>query len=178
MNNFNPELYTISIRLELIDGDSLYVARISELPDVIEYSDSFEHARELALDTILTSKEIFDDMGLDFPNPQSFNEDINASGRLTVRLPKAVHKDVILLSNYEETSVNSLILSMISECIGNKKNKLSTMIDKLGVMQKEMNEPCINVELKGEAMINTVIQMAGAIGNPNNTTDVKVKFVG
>ncbi|ENE5196837.1 toxin-antitoxin system HicB family antitoxin [Vibrio parahaemolyticus] len=113
MKNFDPEFYSISVRKEEMDGELLYVARIKELPDVMEFADSFEEARELALDTIQTSYEMCLEQNIPFPKPVIENE-IQASGRITLRLPKSLHAKLIVLAEEEEVSLNQYLVSALS----------------------------------------------------------------
>ncbi len=109
----DAEEYTISVRVELIDGERVYVARVDELPDVEEYADSYEFARELALDTIQTTQAYFSENGMRFPEPKNFvNQDV--SGRVTLRLPKSVHANCIVNAEKEGVSLNSYILTCIT----------------------------------------------------------------
>ena len=54
-----PFGYTISIRRSLIDGRPGFEAKIAELPDVVEYSDTRQEVYDLAIDTIETTAKIF-----------------------------------------------------------------------------------------------------------------------
>lgn len=63
--------YTISVKIESIDGEKIYVARVDELPDVEEYADTRDMALTLALDTIRTTQKFFNEKGMSFPpSPQ------------------------------------------------------------------------------------------------------------
>ncbi|EMH4919835.1 toxin-antitoxin system HicB family antitoxin [Serratia marcescens] len=109
----DAEEYTISIRLESIEGERMYVARVEELPDVEEYADTYEFARELILDTIKTTQNIFERKGLTFPEPKIFSL-ADVSGRVTLRLPKSVHAKCISDSEHEGVSLNTYILTCIT----------------------------------------------------------------
>ncbi|HCA3585733.1 TPA: hypothetical protein ACWV6C_004115 [Salmonella enterica subsp. enterica serovar Muenchen] len=63
--------YTISVKIESIDGEKIYVARVDELPDVEEYADTRDMALTLALDTIRTTQKFFNEKDMSFPpSPQ------------------------------------------------------------------------------------------------------------
>ena len=109
----NAEEYTISVRRENIEGENLYVARVEELPDVEEYADTFEMARQLALETVTTTQEIFANQGREFPAPKSFNAP-TASGRVTLRLPKSVHANCLKNAENEGVSLNTYLLTCIT----------------------------------------------------------------
>ncbi|EKK3319508.1 hypothetical protein PMI54_004857 [Salmonella enterica] len=62
--------YTISVKIENIDGENIYVARVDELPDVEEYADTRDMALTLVLDTIRTTQKFFNEKGMSFPSPK------------------------------------------------------------------------------------------------------------
>jgi predicted HicB family RNase H-like nuclease len=110
----DAELYTISVRKENIDGDVLYVARVVEFPDVEEYGDTFAEARELAVDTIETAYELCMEKNIPFPEPADFASQPQASGRVTLRMPKSLHANLIKVAECEEISLNQYIVSSLS----------------------------------------------------------------
>lgn len=112
----NPEEYTVSVRMESVDGERLYVARIQELPDVEEYADTPEFARELALDTIATMYEICQEKGLAFPSP-NVAQAPEASGRVTLRLAKSIHAAAIQRAQVEGISLNQYMSNAISSAL-------------------------------------------------------------
>ncbi|MDM5083756.1 toxin-antitoxin system HicB family antitoxin [Aeromonas caviae] len=115
----NPEEYTVSVRMESVDGEKMYVARIQELPDVEEYADTAEFARELALDTIATMYDICQEKGLEFPSP-SLKHIPEASGRITLRLARSLHAAAIQRAQQEGVSLNQLISNSISSTLSQK----------------------------------------------------------
>jgi predicted HicB family RNase H-like nuclease len=112
MEMINPEEYTISIRRGHFEGEDCFEARVQELPDVAEYADSYEEAYQLALDTIQTTADVFAEQGKRMPAPIMPTEDY--SGRVTLRLPKSLHRALALKSEYEGVSLNHLLVSVLS----------------------------------------------------------------
>lgn len=110
----DPELYTISVRKESVEGEEFYVARITEFPDVEEYGDTFSEARELALETIRTSYELCSEENIAFPDPIDLRKLSNASGRVTLRMPKSLHAKLTSEAMKEEVSLNQYIVSSLS----------------------------------------------------------------
>ncbi|HBQ6716698.1 TPA: toxin-antitoxin system HicB family antitoxin [Klebsiella quasipneumoniae subsp. similipneumoniae] len=132
----DAEEYTISVRVEIIDGERLYVARVDELPDIEEYADTFEFARELALDTIQASQAFFHSNGMAFPEPKAFISP-DVSGRVTLRLPKTVHANCISRANEEGVSLNTYILTCIASYRGEirRPEQASQVIDRSVMVQ-------------------------------------------
>ncbi|MFX4313131.1 type II toxin-antitoxin system HicB family antitoxin [Enterobacter sp. 63] len=110
---FNAEEYTISVRKERMDGDVYWVARVEELPDIMEFGDTREDAYNLAIDTLTVGQEMCLTEGTTFPAPKIFQEP-HVSGRVTLRLPKSVHANCILRAEEEGVSLNSYILTCIT----------------------------------------------------------------
>ncbi len=104
--------YSISIRFGSFDGEDCFEARVRELPDVVEYADSYTDAYELALDTIATTAKMYSEKGLSMPPAQGPLEDF--SGRVTLRLPKSLHRGLALTAEAEDISLNQLLVSVLS----------------------------------------------------------------
>lgn len=115
MNIFDAERYTISVRKEIVEGDELYVARVAELQDVEEYADSHAEAYALAIDTIETAYELCLEKGIAFPEPAVFDASlVQASGRVTLRMPRTLHSQLTKIATDEGVSLNQYIVSAIS----------------------------------------------------------------
>lgn len=114
---FDPEAYTITIRKEEVDGDTLYVGRVAEFPNISAFEDTFETARTLVVDAIQTLKKIADETHLEFPFPYPAPAD-EFSGRVTLRLPKSLHAKVSRIAAQEDVSVNQYLVTAISTYVG------------------------------------------------------------
>lgn len=114
----DPEMYTISVRKESVEGDILYVARVHELPDVEEYGVSYDEALLLVKDTIVTAYELCIQQGINFPEPMPINAAQNASGRITLRMPKTLHSNLIKQSELEDVSLNQYIVTTLAAKYG------------------------------------------------------------
>jgi len=110
---FEPHQYTITIRQAEFDGETLYEAKVKELPDIAEYSESHEDAYALALDAIATTAEAFAEQGRDMPKPFTPEEDY--SGRVTLRLPKTLHRRLAEKADEEAVSLNQYMVSVLAQ---------------------------------------------------------------
>lgn len=106
MTDFDPTRYTISVRKENTEEGDMFVGRVTELPDVAVYETTFKRAYDQVVDVIAVAKEMFDDDGNDFPNPHE-NIDREYSGRLPVRVPKALHQTLVMQAEQQGVSLNS-----------------------------------------------------------------------
>ena len=114
----DAELYTVSVRKESIEGETFYVARVAEFPDVEEYGDTFSEARELALETIVTSYELCSEQNIAFPTPIDIETLTNVSGRVTLRMPKSLHAKLVSEALKEDISLNQYLVSSLSMTYG------------------------------------------------------------
>lgn len=114
---FDAETYTISIRKEEDDGESFYVGRVAEFPNISAYEDTFEAARMLVIDSIQTLKKIADEAHEEFPLPY-LAPSVEYSGRVTLRLPKTLHAKISRLSAQEGVSVNQLLVTAVASYAG------------------------------------------------------------
>jgi len=107
----DPHAYNISIRRGLFDGEALFEARVRELPDVSEYGETFEEAYDLAVDTIETTAKLLTEKGRVMPPPQKPADDF--SGRITLRLPKSLHRSLVEFAESEGVSLNQHLVSVL-----------------------------------------------------------------
>lgn len=105
--------YNIVIRHGIFEGESCYEAKVFEFIDLVEYADSHNEAYELMIDAIKTTQDIFNEKGKKLPVPSNILGD-DYSGRVTLRMPKTLHKEMSITAKREETSLNQYLLSIIS----------------------------------------------------------------
>lgn len=99
--------YNITVRQAKFDGEVLFEARVAELPDVVEYSETHSEAYDLALDTIATTAKTFKKKGKAMPTPIEPID--HFSGRVTLRIPRSLHKVLSEKAEREGVSLNHLI---------------------------------------------------------------------
>lgn len=126
--------YSITIQKVVVDGERLFQATIRELPDVVEYGETHVEAYELAVDTIETTAQIFAEKGKQMPSPCRANEAF--SGRVTLRLPKSLHKKVAETADLEGVSLNQHIVSILSHYSGYMAatNSLAEQFNSVGIV--------------------------------------------
>ncbi|MES1941414.1 hypothetical protein T5B8_14310 [Salinisphaera sp. T5B8] len=109
---FDAALYTINVRKGEFDGEICFEATVRELPDVAEYGDSYDEAYELALDTINTTYEALSEHGRRMPEPDASRQSF--SGRVTLRLPKKLHRMIYIEAESEGVSLNQQIVNILT----------------------------------------------------------------
>lgn len=70
----DPYEYSIIIKKVVIDGKRLFGATVQELPDVIEYGNTYQETYELAIDTITTAAQMCAEANIPFPEPIKHKE--------------------------------------------------------------------------------------------------------
>lgn len=112
----NPHAYNITVRQVEIDGALLFEARVRELPDVVDYGDNWEEAYGLAVDTIETTAQVMAEQGRRLPEPASVEEDY--SGRVTLRVPKSLHRRLADQAEHEGVSLNHYMVTLLAHGCG------------------------------------------------------------
>ena len=113
----NPYAYNITVRACEFEGEPLFEARVKELPDVREFAGSAQEAYALAIDTIETAAAMFAETGRPFPLPVRPQDQY--SGRVTLRLPKSLHRALANAAEEEGVSLNQhLVTALVSHARG------------------------------------------------------------
>jgi len=103
-------------RVVIPDEESgTYTAQILEFPGCITEGETPQEAYERLEDVALSWIEAALDMGQDIPLPWS---NYNYGGKIALRLPKSLHKQVSLAAERDGTSLNQFIVMAISEKVG------------------------------------------------------------
>lgn len=110
--NIDPYAYNITVRRAEVQGEVCFEARVKELPDLIEYADTAEEAYALAVDGIETTAEIMAEKGRAMPAAAIPAEDF--SGRVTLRLPRSLHRALAEASDDEGVSLNQHLVNILS----------------------------------------------------------------
>jgi predicted RNase H-like HicB family nuclease len=108
----DPHTYNVTIRKGHFEGETCFEARVRELPDLAEYGDSYEEAYELAVDAIYTTAQVLEEKGALMPAPQDIPDDF--SGRVTLRLPKTLHRGLSVAAECEGISLNQYLVNILS----------------------------------------------------------------
>ena len=109
----NPYAYNITVRECEFEGEPLFEARVKELPDIREFAESAQEAYALAIDTIETAAVMFGESGRPFPLPAQPHDQY--SGRVTLRLPKSLHRALANAAEEDGVSLNQhLVTALVS----------------------------------------------------------------
>lgn len=107
VKNYPVEIYTESSR-----GVKLFVATFKDFKEITGVADNPEDALNEAYEALSAYFEICKEDGITIPEPND-NELDNYSGRLTIRMPKMLHRDLIDFSNLDRSSLNYIVCDAI-----------------------------------------------------------------
>ena len=110
--NIDPLEYNIVTRKVVVDGQPLFEARVKEFPDVREYAEDLTVAYELVVDTIQATAEAFEQLNRALPVPMVPQDEF--SGRITLRLPKSLHRLLSLIAEEEAISLNQFLVNVLA----------------------------------------------------------------
>lgn len=126
----DAERYSIIVKIVDVDGESLYRATAVELPDLAEFAETREEVTDLILEAIEGLKSEAKAEGRAFPEPLSESE-LEYSGRVTLRLPRTVHRFVAEQADIEGVSLNAYIISALSVSLSEKTRAAKPLAPKV-----------------------------------------------
>lgn len=74
--------------------------------------------------------EIAGEDGKEVPMPQYYRDMDEFSGKLSIRLPKTLHKQLSLRAKMEECSINQLVATYISMGVGDAYGRVASLVEK------------------------------------------------
>jgi antitoxin HicB len=99
--------YTVEVK-KTEDG---YFAKVLELPGCMTWADTFEELGPMIDDAMATWIEGSLEEGLPIPEPRE-TEDF--SGRVNLRMPKSLHRDLARLAEAEGVSLNQVMVTALA----------------------------------------------------------------
>lgn len=126
---FDPGAFGITIRKKDIEGHGYFCGSVAELPDIEVFEETFDAAYEEILNIITSLKLLADEKKRTFPVPQSANDDF--SGRVTLRIPKSLHRRSAAIADSEGVSLNQLFVTWIADRMSQKTVSTSPAVTRL-----------------------------------------------
>jgi predicted HicB family RNase H-like nuclease len=114
---FDPYEYSVIVRRAVVDGDTVFESTVAELPDVRGYGSSFDEAYHEAIDAIEGLHELAVRDEVQFPKPAVTAQSETLSGRITLRLPSALHRAAAEAADRQQVSLNSFISTVVAFAI-------------------------------------------------------------
>ena len=116
MSETEASRYSVLIKLEDVDGESYFVGRVQEWPDVEVFEKDAKTAYETTLAIIDDLRGALKEQGTEVPTP--YKTEREYSGRFTARTPKWLHRDLAEAAEREGASFNQYILSILAKASG------------------------------------------------------------
>jgi len=123
MTAFDPHLYNITIRKGVFDNEVSYEARAKEFPGISAFESSAQEAYEYVIDAIETLEVMHNEKGTPMPSPFAPEDDY--SGRVTLRIPKSLHRQLAEAADDDGVSLNQYINSQLSYALGTRNSRSS-----------------------------------------------------
>jgi predicted RNase H-like HicB family nuclease len=99
------------------DEDQAYIATCPDFPGVSAFGNTTEQALAEAEVALRLAVETYQDEGWPLPEPQP---QLSYSGQFRVRLPKSLHAQLAEQANVEGVSLNTVIVTYLSEAVGGR----------------------------------------------------------
>ena len=113
--------YPFEVRIE-DEGEALfYVLRYKDFENVIGVGETMEEALAVGKEALEAELAFLAEQGKPAPKPTVTNPLTDVSGRVTLRMPKTLHRKLILRSEEERVSLNTTILAALSEYLASDK---------------------------------------------------------
>lgn len=116
------------------EDDATWFARVMELPGCITEGNNAVDAAEMIQDAMAAWLEVALEDGAVIPEPRPAED---YSGKFVVRVPKSLHRDLVLVAEREGASLNQFINTALARAVGraedghHKLPDLKTRIEQL-----------------------------------------------
>ncbi len=115
MNDEQLKRYPYEARLEENDGLTYFVVRFIDFDHVGGAGDTIDEAIALAYEALGTMVDNMEEEGIPIPPPTVTPLQYDVSGRVTLRMPKSLHRKLIRRADEEGVSINTVIVTALAE---------------------------------------------------------------
>lgn len=118
-----------SINVIWSDEDDCFVATVPEFPGLSAFGDTKAEAMSEAEIALCGFLKVYEEDGCPLPKPHKAKE---FSGQIRIRIPKSLHAELSRLARQEGVSLNTVIVSLLSErqrykSLENKLDRIENM---------------------------------------------------
>ena len=103
-----------------------YLVDVVELPGCSVVGDNLQEAVDKLNDAIETWIEGAKEIGREIPEPDYYRSEEDFSGKMTLRIPKELHKKLDTIAKDEAVSMNQLISYYLSVCVTQRRQEKLT----------------------------------------------------
>lgn len=115
----DPSDYTITVRRFHEGGAYVFKATVRELPHIQGLGSTYAEAYEMVLEAIEGLQEMAAEDGAPFPSPAQ-ESSTEWSGRVTLRLPKSLHRQATEVADDEGVSFNQFLVTVITDAVARR----------------------------------------------------------
>lgn len=104
--------------VKVVPREDGYFARVEDLPGCVAWASNVE---DLWSAVNQAKRAWFEDAlhrEVRIPEPRKSEENLEYSGRILVRMPKSMHRDLMIKAHQEGVSLNHLIVTALARSIG------------------------------------------------------------
>ena len=123
INNVNVYDYKVEITKLSDDDGGGFLATVPKLPGCMSDGETREEALGNVDDAIKCWLEKAKELGRNVPKSDEYKTEEYFSGKLSLRIPKILHKMLSEQADMEECSINQLLTTYISLGVGNEFGK-------------------------------------------------------
>lgn len=144
-----------------------YVASIQEFPGCVAEGDTAEEAIRNLNGAAASWVEAALSSGYEIRDPVSFQ---GYSGKIALRIPRGLHKQVAELAELEESSVNQLLVTAIAQYLGSKKTFREMSETIFSEMRKVMSDGLVTLYRNSPSTLLITFPMMGKNHYSSGTT--------
>ena len=104
------DLIKYSVQIQWSDEDDCFIATSEELPHVSAFGDTYDEAVKEFQEAMSVHLEVLGKEGQ--PEPLTLE---SYSGQFRVRLPRSLHRRLVMMARRENVSLNTLVIKLLSE---------------------------------------------------------------
>ncbi len=115
------DMYSVTVRRELVEGEMFFVGRVREFPDVEIFEESHELAYSATVAALTDLIAQLREEGMAVPQPLVVND--RYSGRVTLRMPKSMHCRVDRCAQDEGVSINAFLVCAVENYLAQSSSR-------------------------------------------------------
>jgi antitoxin HicB len=126
--------YGLKISLLSDDDGGGYLVEVPDLPGCMTDGDTLEEAIRKAGEAIESWIQVAKECGKKIPEKKYYSSEDDYSGKLTLRMPKSLHKELTQAAAEQGVSINQLILYFLSKGIGQVTTEMASTNTRKGTV--------------------------------------------
>lgn len=151
------ENYSFSVKNESnSDGNVEYIVVFQDFQNIIGVGETVGEAVKEAYGNLKAYFEYCDELGIEIPEPAKNNLFSEYSGKITLRIPKTLHREIAEYANQDGISLNYII----NDAIRFYLNKIS--------LKKVVENACQNIDACAGDLENQILIYSKAKYRSNN----------